>query len=100
MSEQKMREALQFIRNAAYINDDGEWSLNCLFDMGVVDEALAQPADVGLTANEMTTLFAIKEACLQDYDDVISATMKMHSIALVLSELLTRHEAKKNGGGV
>ena len=42
MREQKMREALQYFRESAYINDYGDWAIHCGFDMDTIDDALAQ----------------------------------------------------------
>lgn len=97
MSEYKLREALSGL---VFYFEENFNNLDCgeLYDaVQFAKEALAHPTEaVELSANDMTTLFAIKESCLKDYDDVMSATITMRGIALALSALLTRHEAKRS----
>jgi len=42
MREQKMREALEYVRSYMYVNDYGDWALNCDFDVSIIDESIAQ----------------------------------------------------------
>jgi hypothetical protein len=87
MSNLKMREALEYVRHAAHINDYGDWALDCGFDMSIVDEALAQ---------QPAAVVELPDAELMDIARPTCGNFRWPSTALdIMRQAIAAHIAKQ-----